>query len=210
MFDVAKNRLEMFQQKYLMKQLVTWWTWWKRRKWHVFRAFCPSLNAPRVNLAESGHFSWKNSGIVYLDLLDAARQNVAENLELRSNLQSYEHGSYSGKGPGKSELSKRSYAEQEKRAQAFSAELLAYIEDDASPPQAKSHVAFVDKCASHRHDPPRQMNQKQKLCKIKSSANNETTMPDKKYSQQQLRTSLRHRKKDEVSLVEARGCSLQI
>ena len=84
MFDVAKNRLEVFQQKYPMKQLVTWWTWWERRKWHVFRTFRPSLHVPGVNLAESGHSSWKNSGTVYLDLLGAARQDVAENLQLQS------------------------------------------------------------------------------------------------------------------------------
>ena len=39
MFDVAKNRMEVFQQKYPMKQLITWWTWWEGRKWHVFCAF---------------------------------------------------------------------------------------------------------------------------------------------------------------------------
>jgi hypothetical protein len=193
MFDVATNRLDMFQQKYPMKQLVNLWTWWERRKWHVFCAFRPSLNAPRVNLAKSGHSSWKNSGTVYLDLLDAARQDVAENLQLRSNLQSYEHGSYSGKGPGKSELSKRSYAEQEKRAHAFSAELVAYMDqDDAVPPQPKTRVAFVDERASHRHDPPRQ-----------ASANDEKAMYYKKDPQQELCTSPRHSEENEVSLGEA-------
>ena len=80
----------------------------------------PSLNAPRANLAESGHSSWKNKGLIHLDLLDAARQDVAENLQLRG----YEQGTYSGgKGPSQTVISKRNYAEQEKRAQAFSNEL---------------------------------------------------------------------------------------
>ena len=82
MFEIAKNRLDMFQQKYPMKGLPSWWTWWEKRKSHIFRAFKPSLNAPRANLAESGHSSWKNSGLIHLDLLDAARQDVAENLWL--------------------------------------------------------------------------------------------------------------------------------
>ena len=107
MFEMAKNRLDMFQQKYPMKGLATWWTWWEKRKCHVFRAFKPSLNAPRANLAESGHSSWKNSGVVHLDLLDAARQDVAENLQLRANLRGYEQGTYSGgKGPSQSVITR--------------------------------------------------------------------------------------------------------
>ena len=50
-------------------------------KFHVFGAFKPSLNAPRANLAASGNSSWKNSGIVHLALLDAARQDAADNLQ---------------------------------------------------------------------------------------------------------------------------------
>ena len=124
MFEMAKNRLDMFQQKYPMKGLASWWTWWEKRKSHIFRAFKPSLNAPRANLAESGHSSWKNNGLIHLDPLDAARQDVAENLQLRANLLGYEQGTYSGgKGPSQRVISKRNYAEQEKRAQAFSNEL---------------------------------------------------------------------------------------
>ena len=74
MFEMAKNWLDMFQEKYPMKGLASWWTWWENRKSHIFRAFKPSLNAPRANLAESGHSSWKNRGLIHLDLLDAARQ----------------------------------------------------------------------------------------------------------------------------------------
>ena len=139
MFEMAKNRLDMFQQKYPMKGLATWWTWWEKRKCHVFRAFKPSLNAPRANLAESGHSSWKNSGVVHLDLLDAARQDVAENLQLGANLRGYEQGTYSGgKGPSQSVISKRNYAEQEKRAQAFSNKLLGYMVSGEEAPQPKS------------------------------------------------------------------------
>lgn len=86
MFEITENWLDMFHQKYPMKGLASWWIWWEKRKSHVFRAFKPSLNAPRVNLAESGYSSWKNSGLIHLDLLDAARQDVAENLQLRANL----------------------------------------------------------------------------------------------------------------------------
>jgi len=78
---------------------------------------------------------------------------VAENLQLRSNLKEYEEGRYSGKGPSQSELSKRSYAEQEKRAQAFSNELLKYMDNEENAPLPKSHESFVDVRASHRHDP---------------------------------------------------------
>ena len=166
MFEMAKNRLDMFQQKYPMKGLATWWTWWEKRKCHVFRAFKPSLNAPRANLAESGHSSWKNSGVVHLDLLDAARQDVAENLQLRANLRGYEQGTYSGgKGPSQSVISKRNYAEQEKRAQAFSNELLGYMVSGEEAPQPKSSETFVDERASHRHDPPRRSFE----CKDRSS-----------------------------------------
>ena len=34
----------MFQQKYPMKRLASWWTWWEKRKSHIFRAFKPSLH----------------------------------------------------------------------------------------------------------------------------------------------------------------------
>ena len=156
MFEMAKNRLDMFQQKYPMKGLASWWTWWEKRKSHMFRAFKPSLNAPRANLAESGHSSWKNSGLIHLDLLDAARQDVAENLQLRANLLGYEQGTYSGgKGPSQRVISKRNYAEQEKRAQAFSNELHEYMMSGEDEPQPKSCETFVDEKASHRHDPPR-------------------------------------------------------
>ena len=80
-----------------------------------------------------------------------------ENLQLRANNKACERGSYSGKGPSKNELSKRTYAEQEKRAQAFSDELLGYIETERAEnaPLPKTHESFVDEQASHRHDPPR-------------------------------------------------------
>ena len=120
MFEMAKNWLDMFQQKYPMKGLASWWTWWEKRKSHIFRAFKPSLNAPRANLAESGHSSWKNSRLIHLDLLNVARQGVSENFQLLANLRGYEQGTCTGgKGPSQSVISKRNYAEQEKRAQAF-------------------------------------------------------------------------------------------
>ena len=177
MFEMAKNRLDMFQQKYPMKGLPSWWTWWEKRKSHIFRAFKPSLNAPRANLAESGHSSWKNSGLIHLDLLDAARQDVAENLQLRANLRGYEQGTYSGgKGPSQRVISKRNYAEQEKRAQAFSNELHEYMMSGEEKPQPKSCETFVDEKASHRHDPPR-----------RSSAMNEQTDKSNKSTAKQAK-----------------------
>ena len=174
---MAKNRFELFQQKYPMKGLASWWTWWEKRKCHVFRAFKPSLNAPKANLAESGHSSWKNSGIIHLDLLDAARQDVAENLQLRANLSGYEQGTYSGgKGPSQSVISKRSYAEQEKRAQAFSNELLeCMVSGEDKPLVPKSCETFVDEKASHRHDPPRQSSASKK-----QSSTTKTSKPVKR------------------------------
>jgi cell division protein FtsW (lipid II flippase) len=44
-----------------------------------------------------------------------------ENLQLRANLEACERGSYSGKGPSENELSKRTYAKQEKRMSFFGA-----------------------------------------------------------------------------------------
>ena len=178
MFEMAKNRLELFQQKYPMKGLASWWTWWEKRKCHVFRAFKPNLNAPRANLAESGHSSWKNSGIIHLDLLDAARQDVAENLQLRANLRGYEQGTYSGgKGPSQSVLSKRNYAEQEKCAQAFSNELLeCMVSGEDKPLVPKSCETFVDEKASHRHDPPCQSSASKK----QSSTSTKTSKPVKR------------------------------
>lgn len=160
MFDVAENQLQKFKQSYPSREMHNWWTWWRQRKHHVFRAFKPSLNAPRVNLAECGHSSWKNSGLIHLDLLDAARQDVAENIQLRSNLQGYEQGTFrAGNGPGLVDIEKRSYADQAKRAQAFSNELLKYIECGQDAPQPKSGEKFVDERSSHRHDPPRSQKQ---------------------------------------------------
>ncbi len=71
-------------------------------------------------------------------------------------MQAYEQGTFTGgKGPGKEDLDKRSYADQAKRAQAFSNELLKYIDNSEDAPQPKSHETFVDERSSHRHDPPR-------------------------------------------------------
>ena len=39
MFEMAKNRLDMFQQKYPVKGLASWWTWWEKRKSYIFGAF---------------------------------------------------------------------------------------------------------------------------------------------------------------------------
>ena len=86
--------------------------------------------------------------VVHLDLLDAARQDVAENLQLRANVCGYEQGTYSGgKGLSQSVSSKRSNAEQEKRAQAFSNELLEYMVSGVEAPQPKSKETFVDEQA---------------------------------------------------------------
>ena len=61
-----------------------------------------------------------------------------------------------GKDQAKWSFSKRNYAEQEKRAQAFSNELHECMMSGEDKPQPKSRETFVDEKASHRHDPPHQ------------------------------------------------------
>lgn len=90
MFEMGKNWFDMFQQKYLMKGLVSWWIWWEKWKSYVFCVFKLLLNVLRVNLVESGYFFWKNSGFIYFDFLDVVRQDVVENLQLCVNLCGYE------------------------------------------------------------------------------------------------------------------------
>ena len=90
----------------------------------MFRAFKPLHNVPKTNHAEMGHSRWVKIGAVNLSLIDACREDVAESVKLAVALRAYGSGAFKGgEGPGSAELRKRRYAEQNKRADAYIAEV---------------------------------------------------------------------------------------
>lgn len=83
--------------------------WWENRKTRIFRAFKNSVNAPRMNMAETGHSTWVKSGAIQLTLVDAARHDVGENVRLEKTVKRFLEGSLksTGKGPSTKERPQR-------------------------------------------------------------------------------------------------------
>ena len=107
-FEKKRAELNRFiKEKPGEKQILApWIKWWENRKTHIFRAFKNSLNAPRMNMAETGHSTWVKSGAVQLSLVDAARHDVGGNLRLEKTVKRFMEGSLksSGRGPSNKEV----------------------------------------------------------------------------------------------------------
>lgn len=132
------------------KFLSSWVQWWENRKTHIFRAFKNSVNAPRMNMAETGHSTWVKSGAIQLTLVDAARHDVGENVRLEKTVKRFLEGSLksTGKGPSTKEVHKRLREGQLQRARAYGREILS--EDfEGDPYSAVDAAGFVDPESSH-------------------------------------------------------------
>ncbi len=72
--------------------LKSWVNWWHDRRGHIFRAWRPASNPPNTNLAEVGHSSWAHQGANNLDLVTAAKEDIAEMVRLEVSLQKFQSG----------------------------------------------------------------------------------------------------------------------
>ncbi len=72
--------------------LKSWVTWWRDRRGHIFRAWRPASNPPKINLAEVGHSSWTHQGARNVDLVTATKENIAEMVRLEVSLQKFQSG----------------------------------------------------------------------------------------------------------------------
>ena len=160
-FQKASERMEEFIQTH--SHLRSWWNWWQKRQSHVFRAFKPLHNVPKTNHAEMGHSRWVKIGAVNLSLIDACREDVAESVKLAAALRAYGSGAFKGgEGPGSAELRKRRYAEQNKRADAYIAELNEVMQANPAVMTSRVTDGFIDPTSSHRHDPVKKADNRNK------------------------------------------------
>lgn len=100
--DLNRFIKEKPEERKFLSSLVQWW---ENRKTRIFRAFKNSVNAPRMNKAETGHSTWVKSGAIQLTLVDAARHDVGENVRLEKTVKRFLEGSLksTGKGPSTKE-----------------------------------------------------------------------------------------------------------
>lgn len=104
--------------------LTTWLNWWDQRRFHVFKAFRPTDNAPTTNLAESVHSVWKTTRSTNITLVDAAYHDIVESIHIERQLQQYRCGLYRG-GTGSSAYSRQeqNYHSQMRRADQYASEV---------------------------------------------------------------------------------------
>lgn len=120
----------------------------------MFQAFKPLHNVPKTNHAEMGHSRWVKIGAVNLPLIDAFREDVAESVKPAAALRAYGSGALKGgEGPSCAELHKQRYAEQNKRADVYIAELNEVIQANPAVMTSRVTDGFIDLTSSHRHDP---------------------------------------------------------
>ena len=65
------------------KELLGWLNWWHERRAFIFRAFA-RLIAPRSNLAEVVHASWKNRNKMGVTLLESCMFDIRDGLLLEA------------------------------------------------------------------------------------------------------------------------------
>ena len=77
------------------KELLGWLNWWHERRAFIFRAFA-RLIAPRSNLAEVVHASWKNRDKMGFTLLESCMLDIRDGLLLEAEIQNFKEGSCMG------------------------------------------------------------------------------------------------------------------
>lgn len=151
-FEKKRAELNRFtKEKPDEKQILTPWIEWREnRKTHIFRAFKNSLNAPRMNMAETGHSTWVKSDAVQLSLVDAARHDVGENPRLGKTVNRFMEGSLksSGKGPSSKEVDRKLREGQLQRVRAYGREILE-VDFEGDPYSLADAVGYVDPVSSH-------------------------------------------------------------
>jgi len=98
------------------RHLKGWVEWWHVRRHHIIRAWCPR-GVPSTNLAEVGHSKWAKQGPENLDLVTAAKEDVAESILQQKALDQFKVGLYNdGSGPS---LLKKNCREQLRNAHEY-------------------------------------------------------------------------------------------
>ena len=127
MYEKAKAQLETFIDKH--PSLNNWWKWWEARRSHVFHAFKHGFNTPKSNLAEVHHSRWHHINAENPTLIQACREDVAESIKVKRQLEGYQMGAYKGGcGPSAADIQRRRHLDQKKHASAFCKELDEYVE----------------------------------------------------------------------------------
>ena len=113
---------------------------------HIFRPWRPANNPPNTNLAEVGHSSWAHQVAKDLDLLTAAKEDIAEMMRLEVCIQTFQSGeSKPGNGPSFEQRICKSYYEQQRTAKESADQLCP-----GSTEMSRSVTHRVDQSASHR------------------------------------------------------------
>ena len=104
--------------------LTTWLDWWHLRRFHIFKAFRATDNAPTTNLAESVHSTWKTTQATNITLVDAAYHDIAEAVRIERQIEQYRSGLYQGgTGPSSYSRQQQNFQSQMRRADQYAAEL---------------------------------------------------------------------------------------
>ena len=128
--------------------LKSWVNWWHDRRGHIVRAWRPASNPPNTSLAEVAHSSWAHQGANNLDLVTAAKEDIAEMVRLEVSLQTFQSGeSKPGKGPSFEQGLCKNYYEQQRVAKEFGDQLCS-----GTAESSRSVAHLVDESASHRAD----------------------------------------------------------
>ena len=85
-FESACSEMKSLTLQY--SQLQGWFRWWYDRRTHIFKAF-RVVDAPASNLAEVGHAKMRSVGRCYMQILEAAREDVASTIRQETDLRSF-------------------------------------------------------------------------------------------------------------------------
>ncbi len=130
-------------------QLSNWLSWWRNRRFFIFRAFAP--DGPRMNQAEVVHASWVNSSSSNLTLLRAAREDGKENELLEAEYSLYLKGACKeGTGPSYSQLKIRSEARDLEAGYRAGLELESNQIIEGGPDAYNAADYFVDPSSSFK------------------------------------------------------------
>lgn len=151
-YNSALEDLMVFVSTNERKHLKFWVEWWHTRRYHIFRAWCPK-GAPSTNLAEIGHSRWSKQGSENLDLVTAAKEDVAESILQQQAVQQFQKGTYCvGNGPSLIQRKEKSCRDQVKAAHEYGQTFIDNSDIAGKEVQRNAFGVFTDPTSSHRAD----------------------------------------------------------
>ena len=123
--DTFNEIVEFIEEKADKRQFLhTFLKYWHPRRGHFSRAY-KSENAPKMNMSETIHASYKNSGLIKLSLLKATFDDIAYAMTLERKILMLGEGvRCTGEGPSSSSKNSRKFYEDMRRSNHYADEIL--------------------------------------------------------------------------------------